>query len=233
LLEAKGLDVYRGNVHVLRGLDIEIGKDEMVALVGRNGAGKTTTIKSIMGLLPIKSGKVVFKGQDITKLPAFKRARLGIGFAPEDTKIFPDLTASDNLHIGMWVAGVRNSAEVESQVLEFFPELKRLLGRRGLYLSGGEKKMLAIARALALKPSLLLLDEVFEGLAPIVINRFMDAVKKIKDMGIAILVAESNLTNATRIAERLYAIDRGEIIFEGDPKKALQNKDIMKTLRGY
>lgn len=233
ILEVKGLDVFRGNVQVLRGLNLEIGKDEMVALVGRNGAGKTTTIKSIMGLLPVRKGKIIYKGKDITNLAAYKRARMGIGFSPEDSKIFPDLTASDNLHIAMWFGGAKSGADVEARALEFFPELKRLLGRRGLYLSGGEKKMLAIARGLALSPSLLLLDEVFEGLAPIVVSRFVDAVKKIKELGIAVLVAESNLTNAARIAERLYAIDRGEIIFEGDPKKAFDSKDVMKILRGY
>jgi len=233
MLEVKDLDVYRGNVHVLHRVNIETGKGEVIALVGRNGAGKTTTIKSIMGLIPIRGGKIVYNGQDITRLPAYRRAKLGIGYAPEDAKIFPDLTAKDNLHISMWVAGMTKGAEVQERIYEFFPELKRLLDRRGLYLSGGEKKMLAIARGLALNPSLLLLDEVFEGLAPIVVNRFAEAVRKIKEEDIGVLIAESNLTNATRISDRLYAIDRGEIIYEGDPKKAFQSKELMKTLRGY
>lgn len=233
MLNLEGLHVYRGPVHVLRGVNINVGDDEIVGLVGRNGAGKTTTIQSIMGLLPIKSGRVVYKGSDITRLPAHKRAKIGIGFAPEDTKIFADLTADENLKIAIWLSARKGNTNPEENIFAIFPELKKLLSRRGLYLSGGEKKMLAIGRALALSPSLLLLDESLEGLAPIVVKRFMDAVTKIKELGISILIAESNLTHASRIANRLYAIDRGEIIYEGDPKKVFSDVEVMKTIRGY
>jgi branched-chain amino acid transport system ATP-binding protein len=121
---------------------------------------------------------------------------------------------------------------MDERILAVFPEVKEFTGRRGLNLSGGQKKMVAIARAMTLSPSILLLDEPFEGLAPVVVNRFIDAVKKIKGMGISLLIAESNLNTATRIADRLYAIDRGEIIFQGDPKNALGNEEVMKTIRG-
>jgi branched-chain amino acid transport system ATP-binding protein len=237
LLELAGLHTYRGRAHVLQGVGLRVGAGEAVCLVGRNGAGKTTTIESIMGLLPARLGAVRFNGAEITNFPAHKRARLGIGYAPEDAGVFPELTVQENFQISEMLAGeerTRGEArkEVEARVFELFPEVRGFLGRRGLNLSGGQKKMVAIARALTLAPSILLLDEPFEGLAPVVVNRFIEAVRKIKAMGVSLLIAESNLATATRIADRLYAIDRGEIIFEGDPKAAQASEEIMKTLRG-
>jgi len=238
MLEVEGIDAFRGPAHVLNGLSLTVGAREVVCLVGRNGAGKTTTIESINGLLPIRAGRIRFRGADITRLPAHKRARLGIGYAPEGAQIFPDLTVSENLLISRWLSekAVRergaDSAVGEERVFAVFPEIRALLPRRGLNLSGGQKKMVAIARAMALSPYLLLLDEAFEGLAPAVVGRFRAAVGTIKEMGISILIAESHLANATAIADRLYAIDRGEIIFHGTPKEALANEDVMRTLRG-
>ncbi|MEK6665398.1 MAG: ABC transporter ATP-binding protein [candidate division NC10 bacterium] len=238
MLEIQQINTFRGPAHILRGVSLTVGDAEAVCLVGRNGAGKTTTIDSIMGLLPVRSGTVTFKGQDITRLPTHERARLGIGYSPEDSGIFPDLTVAENFQISQLMGASRargasaSGAEMDERILAVFPEVKEFTGRRGLNLSGGQKKMVAIARAMTLSPSILLLDEPFEGLAPVVVNRFIDAVKKIKGMGISLLIAESNLNTATRVADRLYAIDRGEIIFQGDPKSALQNEEVMKTLRG-
>ncbi|HKC42584.1 MAG TPA: ABC transporter ATP-binding protein [Burkholderiales bacterium] len=237
LLEVSELHTYRGRAHVLQGVGLRVGAGEAVCLVGRNGAGKTTTIESIMGLLPARSGAVRFNGEEITGLPAHKRARLGIGYAPEDAGVFPELTVAENFQIGELLAGAQRTRgearkEVEARVFELFPEVRAFLARRGLNLSGGQKKMVAIARALTLVPSILLLDEPFEGLAPVVVNRFIEAVRKIKGMGVSLLIAESNLATATRIADRLYAIDRGEVIFEGNPQAALASEEIMKTLRG-
>jgi branched-chain amino acid transport system ATP-binding protein len=222
---------------VLNGVSLRVAAGEAVCLVGRNGAGKTTTIETIMGLLPARAGAVRFAGAEITDLPTHKRARAGIGYAPEDAGVFPELTVAENFSISEMLAGrERTRSEgreaVEARVFELFPEVRAFLARRGLNLSGGQKKMVAIARALTLVPSILLLDEPFEGLAPVVVNRFIDAVRKIKAMGVSLLIAESNLATATRIADRLYAIDRGEIIFEGDPAAALASVEIMKTLRG-
>ncbi len=233
VLDLASVVTYRGPAQILRGVSMTIGNGESVTLVGRNGAGKTTTIDTIMGLLPARSGRITFKGQDVTRLPAYARARLGVGYAPEDTGVFPDLTVEENFEIARWLAGSAGAgATTEGDVFSVFPEVRPLLGRRGLNLSGGQKKMVALARAMALRPAVLLLDEPFEGLAPVVVTRFIEAVKAIKAMGISLLIAESNVTNAARVADRLYAIDRGEIIFEGAPADALRSQEVMKTLRG-
>jgi len=234
MLEVERLNTFRGPAHVLRDVRLSVGDAETVCLVGRNGAGKTTTIDSIMGLLPVRSGTVTFKGRDITGLPTHERALGGIGYAPEDAGIFPDLTVAENFQISQSLArGARmTGAAIDPRVFELFPEVRDFTARRGLFLSGGQKKMVAIARALTLSPSILLLDEPFEGLAPVVVSRFIDAAKRIKAMGVSLLIAESNLMTAARVADRLYAIDRGEIIFEGSPARAFENQEVMKTIRG-
>ena len=238
MLDVERLEAYRGRVQVLRGVSLRVNDGESVVLVGRNGAGKTTTIETIMGILPARAGDVNFRGNAITRLPTYRRALLGIGYAPEDAGIFPELTVAENFHICEWLAPAggrevsRDSAEIETKIFSVFPEVRAFMERRGQNLSGGQKKMVAVARAIALSPSILLLDEPFEGLAPVVVTRFIEAVKKIKAMGISLLIAESNLATAVRIADRLYAIDRGEIIFEGGPDSVAQNDAVMKTLRG-
>jgi branched-chain amino acid transport system ATP-binding protein len=238
MLEVDRIETFRGSVQVLRGVSLNVTGAESVVLVGRNGAGKTTTIETIMGLLPARAGTVSFKGEAITRIPTYQRALRGIGYAPEDSGIFSDLSVAENFHICEWLsrpsgkdAGA-STAEVEERIFGVFPEVKKFMSRAGLHLSGGQKKMVAVARAMALSPSILLLDEPFEGLAPVVVTRFIEAVKQIKSMGISLLIAESNLMTAIRIADRLYAIDRGEIIFQGTPKDALENENVMHTLRG-
>jgi branched-chain amino acid transport system ATP-binding protein len=227
MLEVDRVETYRGPAQILRAVSLTVGAGEAVCLVGRNGAGKTTTIDTIMGLLPSRSGAVRFKGQEVTRLPAHQRARLGIGYAPEDCGIFPDLTVEENFQITAWLG--RNAP---AETFAIFPEIKTFLTRRGLHLSGGQKKMLAITRALTLKPSVLLLDEPFEGLAPVVVTRFIEAVRAVKALGVSVLIAESHVQNAGRIADRLYAIDRGEIIFAGRPGELIGNAEVMKTLHG-
>jgi branched-chain amino acid transport system ATP-binding protein len=233
MLEVQRIDAFRGPAHVLHGVSLNVGSREVVCLVGRNGAGKTTTMESIMGFVPVKSGRIVFHGEDVTSLPVHRRALRGMGYAPEGAEIFPELTVAENMMISRWMSPkARESGDIEEKVFSIFPEVKDLLRRQGMNLSGGQRKMVAIARGIALAPTLLLLDEAFEGLAPVVVKRFRDAVRKIEDFGIALLIAESNLVNAARIADRLYAIDRGEIIFEGTPEQALQDESVMKALRG-
>jgi len=239
MLELERINTFRGPAHVLNSVSLKVGDAESVVLVGRNGAGKTTTIDSIMGLLPVRSGTVVFNGKNITRLPTHARALAGIGYSPEDSGIFPDLTVAENFLISQSLARAAGKAApiaddsgIDERVLTLFPEVRAFTKRRGLFLSGGQKKMVAIARAMTLSPSILLLDEPFEGLAPVVVTRFIEAVTQIKAMGVSLLIAESNLMTASRVADRLYAIDRGEIIFEGPPARAFDNQEVMKTIRG-
>jgi branched-chain amino acid transport system ATP-binding protein len=238
VLEVEGLVTYRGPAQVLRGVALQVGPREAVCLVGRNGAGKTTTMESIMGLLPVRSGRVRFQGREITRLDPSERARLGLGYAPEDTGVFPELTVAENLALGLWLGAARrgrqgrDGEERESRIYELFPELRSLRERRGLHLSGGEKKMVAIARAMALDPAVLLLDEAFEGLAPVVVRRFADAVARIKEMGISLLIAECNLATASLVADRLYILDRGEVVFCGTPAEVFRDEEALRTVRG-
>jgi branched-chain amino acid transport system ATP-binding protein len=235
VLEVKAIDTYRGPAHILHGVSLSVGAQEVVCLVGRNGAGKSTTIESIMGFLPVRAGEITFAGESLNRLPPHERARRGIGYSPEDCGVFPELSVGENLMISRWlgdeVAKKRGGerADPEEQAFAVFPEVKDLLARQGLHLSGGQRKMVAVARAMMLSPRLLLL---FEGLAPVIVNRFTEAVLKIKAMGVSILMAESHLAAATRIGDRLYAIDRGEIIFQGAPKDALADEKVVKALRG-
>jgi branched-chain amino acid transport system ATP-binding protein len=236
LLEVDAINTFRGPAHILHDVSLKVDENEVVSLVGRNGAGRTTIIESITGLLPTRSGKIIFRGQDISRLPPHHRAKCGIGYAPENSGIFPELTVAENLMISRWLSDKARqgtgSEDSETRALSVFPEVSKFLSRPGLNLSGGQKKMVSIARAMALAPSLMILDEAFEGLAPVVVKRFRDAVMMIKGFGISLLLAESNLTSAAAIADRIYVIDRGEVIFQGTPSDALANENVMRTLRG-
>jgi branched-chain amino acid transport system ATP-binding protein len=235
LLDVRNISTYRGPALILRDVSLHVDTDEVVALVGRNGAGRTTIIESITGLLPLRSGNIRFRNNDITSLPSHRRAKLGIGYAPENSGIFPELTVAENLMISRWLAeksGRGAGSDTDTRVLTVFPEIRQLVGRQGLNLSGGQKKMVSIARAMALAPHLMILDEAFEGLAPVVVKRFREAVMTIKSMGIALLIAESSLASAAAIADRLYVVDRGEIVFQGAPRQALSDERVMHALRG-
>jgi branched-chain amino acid transport system ATP-binding protein len=236
LLEVDAINTFRGPAHILHDVSLKVAENEVVSLVGRNGAGRTTIIESITGLLPTRSGKIIFRGQDISRLPTHRRAKCGIGYAPENSGIFPELTVAENLMISHWLSDKARQGtgadDSETRALSVFPEVGKFLNRPGLNLSGGQKKMVSIARAMALAPSLMILDEAFEGLAPVVVKRFRDAVMMIKGFGISLLLAESNLTSAAAIADRIYVIDRGEVIFQGTPSDALANENVMRTLRG-
>jgi len=231
ILRVQDIYVDIDKIQILRGVSLEVGKGEIVVLLGRNGAGKTTTLRSIMGILPKKKGKIEFDGVDITKMRAYQVARLGIGYAPEDRKIFSDLTVEENIEIA--IRRREKMKEIFERVYSIFPKLRELAKRKGGFLSGGEQKMLAIARALASEPKLLLLDEPFEGLAPVIVKRFYEAVKKIRDSGIPVLVADSNILHARNIADRVYVIERGEIIYHGYADEVLSSDKVMKVLRGY
>jgi len=228
VLEVRGLDVYYGSSHALQGVDLAL-ESGVLSVVGRNGMGKTTLCKTIMGLVRATGGSVRLSGEDLLSLQPAQVARLGVGYVPQGRRLWRSLTVDEHLRM---IAGKRRGGWTAERIYDTFPRLAERKSHGGAQLSGGEQQMLAIARALMTNPSLLLLDEPFEGLAPVVVTRFIEAVRAIKALGVAVLIAESHVQNAGRIADRLYAIDRGEIIFAGRPAELLGNAEVMKTLHG-
>jgi branched-chain amino acid transport system ATP-binding protein len=229
LLKIENLDVFIGSTQILRNISLGVNEGEIVCLLGRNGAGKSSIIKSTIGLYPSRSGKIIFKEKDITSLTPRKKVLSGIGYSPEDTRIFTELTVEENINLSTWVRGKGEIFSYEN-IFAIFPKIKDFLDRKGLNLSGGEKKMVSIARALALNPSLLLLDEAFEGLAPLVVNHFMEALSRIRKLGVTILLGESNVRIVSQVTERTYIIERGEVIFEGHPREILENEKLLKLV---
>ncbi len=229
LLKIENLDVFIGSTQILRNISLGVNEGEIACLLGRNGAGKSSIIKSTIGLYPSRSGKIIFNGKDITSLSPRKKVLSGIGYSPEDTRIFTELTVEENINLSTWVRGKGDIFSYE-KIFTIFPKIKDFLDRKGLNLSGGEKKMVSVARALALNPSLLLLDEAFEGLAPLVVNHFMEALNQIKKLGVTILLGESNVRIVSQVTERTYIIERGEIIFEGHPREILENERLLKLV---
>jgi len=229
LLEVRDLWVYIDKVQILRGINLDIFDGEIVCILGRNGAGKTTTMKAIIGLRKPSKGKIIYKNIDVTKYPPEKRALLGIGYQPEDLRLYYGLSVEENIMIPIWIRGSKHVNDTLERIFQIFPEVKSLLKRRSEQLSGGQRRMVAIARALASNPSLLLLDEPFEGLAPSVVDRLAKALKDIREQGISILYAESNLRRAA-IADRIYVIERGEIIFQGSYDEILNNNEVIKVI---
>lgn len=234
LVEVKNLDFFVGSTQILRSISLGVDEGEVVCLLGRNGAGKTSIIKNIIGLYSPKSGKIIFKGRGITNMSTHDRVQLGLGYSPEDTRVFSELTVEENINLSTWIRRkVEKAKEFDfEKAFTMFPEIKKLLKRKGIYLSGGERKMVSIIRALALNPSLLLLDESFEGLAPVAVARFREALSHIRDLGITILLAESNVRIASQIADRSYIVERGEIIFEGDPREILEDEKLLRIIGG-
>jgi branched-chain amino acid transport system ATP-binding protein len=231
LLSIKDLDFFVRKSHILRSVSLDVNEKEIVGLLGRNGAGKSSIIKCIMGLYAPKSGNILFKGEDITNGTTRKRVLSGLAYAPEDARVFPDLSVKENVKLSTWIIEKRQDGEFDlEQGFEIFPKLRELWERKGGNLSGGEKKMVSVTRALALKPNLLLLDESFEGLSPLVVRHFSDAMVRIRDMGISILLAESNLANTARVADRGYVIERGEAMFQGTPREIEQEESLRLIL---
>ncbi len=206
---------------VLRGASLAVGTGEIVYVVGRNGAGKTTTFRTIMGMRMPRSGTIELAGTSIVGLPPYRIARLGVGFAPEESEVFGDLTVEENIAFSTWTrASARNGQERVAVAYRVFPMLERYRRRGGLELSGGERKMVSIARALALDPKLLVLDEPTEGLSPTIVPAIVAGIASIRALGHAVLIAESNVHHVPDFADRLYVIERGEIIFAGPPDRA-------------
>ena len=232
MLVVDGIDVYIQASHILRKVSLEVGRDEVVCLVGRNGAGKTTTLRTIMGYLHPRAGRVELGGRPIHDRRTHEIAMLGIGFAPEEGGIFADLTVAENIEIATWTrTTARPAAERIARSYRLFPRLQGAAARGGGQLSGGERKMLSLARALALDPELLLLDEPFEGLAPAIIPAIADSIAAIaQKLGRAILIAESNIHHVPEYTARLYVIERGEIVFAGRPDELRGRPDLARIV---
>ena len=214
MLEVEGLRAGYGPAEILFGVSLRLARGEVAALMGRNGAGKSTTLKAIMGLVPPRAGRVRFAGRDIAGLAAFRIARLGLGYVPEDRRIFTDLTVAENLEVGRRPAEGRDPWTPE-RLFEVFPNLASMRTRRAAAMSGGEQQMLAIARTLMGNPEAVLLDEPSEGLAPVILELMADAVLRMKREGIAVLLSEQNFDFAAAVADRAYVIERGEIRYDG------------------
>jgi branched-chain amino acid transport system ATP-binding protein len=227
MLEVEGIHTFYGLSHILFGVSLKVDPGEVVCLLGRNGAGKTTTMKSIIGITPPKQGSIRFKGEEIIGIEPYLLTRRGIGYIPDDRRIFADLTVGENLEIAE-----RKTKEGEGwnreRIYGMFPALKNIESRKGGCLSGGEQKMLAIARALMGNPEFILLDEPFEGLAPLLILAIEDQIKKLREVGLTVLIAEQNVRSTLRISDRSYIIDNGQIRYHGSIEELRDNEDVRK-----
>jgi branched-chain amino acid transport system ATP-binding protein len=233
VLDVRDVDVFIDASQILRTLSLRAQAREAICLVGRNGAGKTTTLRTIMGYHRPTAGSVSFKGAPLAGLPTHAIAARGIGWAPEDSAIFADLTVAENIEIATWTRpGGRPAGERIALAYEVFPRLRAYAARGGAQLSGGERKMLSIARALALDPDLLILDEPFEGLSPAVIPLIGDSISAITRLGRTILIAESNIHHVPAWTDRLYVIERGEIIFAGTLDEAHRDRAVLRVIGG-
>jgi|SRR3990172_6179121 len=227
ILELRDVATAYGQSQVLFGVTLNVAEGEVVCLLGRNGAGKTTTLRSIMGLARPRSGGINFRGQEIVRREPHEIARMGIGYVPDDRRIFADLSVEENLEIARRVVR-RNGHWTKERVCELFPVLETLKGNRGTALSGGEQKMLAIGRALMANPALLLLDEPSEGLSPLVVRRLITALKEIRQAGVTLLIADQNVKFARAVAERGYIMEKGRIQYEGTMEALWANAAVVQ-----
>ena len=229
LLEVHDIHAAYGSSRVLFGISLTVARGECVCLLGRNGVGKTTTMRAIMGLTPPSSGRIVFDGTDITGLPPHRIARLGLGFVPENRRIFAELTVWENLDVSARAAGRSGYWTVEA-VYGLFPKLSELANRQGGFLSGGEQQMLTIGRTLMGNPDLLLLDEPSEGLAPLVVESMLEQVSRLKREGLTILLAEQGVDFSLALADRVYVLEKGAVRFAGAAAELRDNPRLRDEL---
>jgi branched-chain amino acid transport system ATP-binding protein len=227
-LAVEAIHTAYGLSRVLFGVSLEVHAGECIALIGRNGVGKTTTMRSIIGLTPPTSGRVMWKGRDIARLGPHRICRMGIGFVPEDRRIFPELTVWENLDIARRAGPDGRTTWREEQVFALFPDLQEIRDRRGGVLSGGQQQMLTIARTLMGNPELLLLDEPSEGLAPLIVEQLRQRVGELKATGLSIVLAEQNLQFVMALADRVYILEKGEVRFTGTPADLQADKSIVQ-----
>ena len=232
MLEINGLETAYGQSQVLFGMELNVGKGEVVTLLGRNGMGKTTTLHSVMGLVPSRSGNIRFQGQELRELPSYQIAKTGLSLVPEGRQIFPNLTVLENL-----VATASNRSQSENpwnldRVFDLFPRLPNRIHHMGNQLSGGEQQMLAIGRALMTNPKLLILDEATEGLAPLIRNEIWNCVSSLKSAGQSILLVDKNIDALTRIADRHYIIEKGKVVWDGTSSELQGDQDLQHSFLG-
>ena len=225
MLELVDIHTYYGESYVLQGISLEVKEGSVVALLGRNGMGKTTTIRSIIGFTPPRRGRVLFKGKDITGLQPYRIAQMNIGLIPQGRRIFPSLSVEENLTMAAR-GGVRTGAWTLDRLYSLFPVLKERAKSKGNLLSGGEQQMLSIARALMTNPDLLLMDEPSEGLAPIIVQEIGHIISQLKESGFSILLVEQNLPMALRVADYVYIMSKGTIVYEGTPEELRDNEEV-------
>lgn len=229
MLEVNNLNAWYGTSHILQGVSLEVRKGELVCLIGRNGAGKTTTVKSIAGLIPRAKGSVKFEGIELLGQPAHARFSKGLAYVPEERRIVPGLTVRENIRLGLLASPLRRrEADVIDEIAQTFPRLKERLDQMAITMSGGEQQMLAIARAVASKPKMVLLDEPSEGIMPVLVDEMFEYFAALKRSGVTILLIEQNVGLALRIADRAYILDQGEIVYSGSAQTMLADEAIQE-----
>lgn len=227
ILEVKDLNVYYGVIHAIKGVSFHVGKGEIVTLIGANGAGKTTTLQTVTGLIPAKSGQVIYDGRDISKTPGYKLVSEGIAHVPEGRRVFADLSVYQNLMLGAFTRKDKAGIEASlNMVYERFPRLLERREQRAGTLSGGEQQMLAMGRALMSKPKMILLDEPSMGLSPIYVNEIFDIIRKINEDGVTVLLVEQNANKALAIANRAYVLETGKVVLEGDAHALMEDPQV-------
>ena len=236
LLTLEDVDAAVEGFQVTHGLSFDVGEAEAVGYVGRNGAGKTTTFRGIMGLTEVMDGSIRFRGEELTALRPEQIPRQGIGYQPEDRKLFTGMTIDENFRMPIWTLGdARGITDEDAAVEDVYDIFEELSDRRNANvenLSGGQAKMVSIGRALSLKPDLLILDEPLEGLAPIIVERLKEYIQQINEMGIAVLIAESNVQHVPEMVDKLYVIERGEIFAEGEPEEVASRTAVQELMQG-
>ncbi|MEN3291076.1 MAG: branched-chain amino acid transport system ATP-binding protein [Burkholderiales bacterium] len=229
MLKIENLNAFYGRAHILFDVSLEVKRGEVVALMGRNGAGKSTTIKAAMGLLEQKTGSVSFMGRDITRMDPYQVARLGLGFVPEDRRVFADLTVMENLEVGRQAPRPGLSPWTPEKLFELFPNLGEMQQRPGGRMSGGEQQMLTVSRTLMGNPYLVLLDEPSEGVAPVIVEQMANMILELKKEGMSILLSEQNVHFAELVSDRVYVLEKGQIRYQGSMQELAANEEVRRT----
>lgn len=234
LLDAKGLRAWYGAAQILYDLDLQVGRGEVVALMGRNGAGKSTTLKALMGMLDKRRGDITFMGQDISRTEPYHASRLGLAFVPEDRRVFTDLTVMENLAVGRqparkWDDGQGASEWTPERLFKLFPNLGEMPQRPGGRMSGGEQQMLTVARALMGNPYLVLLDEPSEGVAPVIVEQMAHMILELKAQGVSILLSEQNMHFADLVSDRAYVLEKGQIVYQASMQELAANDEVRRS----